>query len=109
VSRYDGRREIVITPGEGIAIITALFSVTDPGDEVMFTDPTYADTISRVRIAGAVPRQAPLRVVDGWWRLDLDGLRAAVTHRTRAIFVNTASFRSVSVASSDEWAAIAEL
>src|SRR5262245_34611899 len=36
---YEGPREIVITPGEGVAMLAALFSVTDPGDEVVLTDP----------------------------------------------------------------------
>jgi N-succinyldiaminopimelate aminotransferase len=106
---YDGRREIVITPGEGVAMLVALYSTTDPGDEVILTDPTYAGMINRVRLVGALPRLAPLRVVDGWWRLDLDGLQAAVTDRTRAIFVNNASFPSGWVASREEWQAIVDL
>lgn len=106
---YDGRREIVITPGEGVAMIVALFCTTDPGDEVVLTDPTYAGMINRVRLVGATPRLVPLRVVDGWWRLDPGALRAAVTDRTRAIFVNNASFPSGWVASPDEWEAIADV
>jgi aspartate/methionine/tyrosine aminotransferase len=106
---YDGPREIVITPGEGIAMLDALFSTTDPGDEVILTDPTYAGMINRVRLVGAVPRLAPLRAEDGWWRLDTDALRAAVTERTRAIFVNNASFPSGWVASREEWQAIVDL
>jgi aspartate/methionine/tyrosine aminotransferase len=106
---YDGRREIVIVPGEGIAMLDALFAVTDPGDEVIVTDPTYAGMINRVRLVGAVPRLAPLRVVDGGWRLDLDALRARVTPRTRAIFINNASFPTGWVASPEEWQAIAEV
>src|SRR2546421_3965547 len=85
---YDGRREIVITCGEGDAMLDALFCLTDPGDEVIVTDPTYAGMINRVRLVGAVPRLVPLRVVDGEWRLDLDALSSAVTARTRAVFVN---------------------
>jgi aspartate/methionine/tyrosine aminotransferase len=107
--RYDGRREIVVTPGEGVAMLDALYCVTDPGDEVILTDPTYAGMINRVRLVGAVPRLVPLRVVDGWWRLDTDALRAAVTDRTRAIFVNNASFPSGWVASREEWDAIAQV
>lgn len=107
--RYDGRREVVIVPGEGVAMLDALYCVADPGDEVILTDPTYAGMINRVRLVGAVPRLVPLRVVDGWWRLDLDALRAAVTDRTRAIFVNNASFPSGWVASREEWEAIADL
>jgi aspartate/methionine/tyrosine aminotransferase len=105
--RYDGRREIVITCGEGDAMLDALFCLTDPGDEVVLTDPTYAGMLNRVRLVGAVPRLVPLHVADGEWRLDLDALRAAVTDRTRVVFINNASFPSGWVASEEELAGIA--
>ena len=105
--RYDGRREIVITSGEGDAMLDALLCLTDPGDEVILTDPTYAGMLNRVRLVGASPRLVPLRVEGGEWRLDLDALREAVTDRTRVVFVNSASFPSGWVASDDEWDAIA--
>jgi len=107
--RYDGRREIVITSGEGDAMLDALFCLTDPGDEVVLTDPTYAGMLNRVRLVGAVPRLVSLRVVKGEWRLDLDELRSAVSGMTRVVFVNNASFPSGWVASGEEWAAIADL
>jgi aspartate/methionine/tyrosine aminotransferase len=106
---YDGRREIVITCGEGDAMVDALFCLTAPGDEVVLTDPTYAGMINRVRLVGAVPRLVPLRVRDGEWRLDLDALASAVTDRTRVVFVNNASFPSGWVASEEELEAIASL
>jgi aspartate/methionine/tyrosine aminotransferase len=107
--RYDGRREIVITCGEGDAMLDALFCLTDPGDEVVLTDPTYAGMLNRVRLVGAVPQVIPLHVADGEWRLDLDALPAAVTERTRVVFLNNASFPSGWVASDEEWDAIASI
>ena len=107
--RYDAQREIVITSGEGTAILDALFCLTDPGDEVVLTDPTYAGMINRVRLVGAVPRLARLVVADGEWRLDLDALRASVTERTRVIFIHSASFPSGWVVSDEEWEAICAL
>jgi aspartate/methionine/tyrosine aminotransferase len=106
---YDGPREIVITAGEGEAMLDALLCLTDPSDEVVVTDPTYAGMINRVRLAGAVPRLAPLRVESGEWRLDLDALAAATGERTRVVFVNNASFPTGWVASAEEWDAIASL
>jgi aspartate/methionine/tyrosine aminotransferase len=106
--RYDPR-EIVITSGEGDAMLDALFCLTDPGDEVVLTDPTYAGMINRVRLVGAVPRLVPLHVDGGEWRLDLDALAAAVTERTRVVFINNASFPSGWVATDAEWEAIAAL
>jgi aspartate/methionine/tyrosine aminotransferase len=107
--RYDGPREIVITCGEGDAMLDALFCVTDPGDEVVLTDPTYAGMLNRVRLVGAVPTLVPLHVDRGRWRLDVDALDAAITPRTRAVFINNASFPTGWVATDDEWAAIASL
>ncbi len=107
--RYDGPREIVITSGEGDAMLDALFCLTDPGDEVILTDPTYAGMLNRVRLVGAVPRLVPLEARDGEWRLDLDALAAAAGDRTRVVFVNNASFPSGWVASAEEWDAIAAL
>src|SRR6266513_681534 len=49
--------------GEGDAMLDALFCLTDPGDEVVLTDPTYAGMLNRVRLVGAVPRLVPLHVV----------------------------------------------
>jgi aspartate/methionine/tyrosine aminotransferase len=107
--RYDGRREIVITCGEGDAMLDALFCLTDPGDEVILTDPTYAGMLNRVRLVGAVPRLVPLHVANGEWRLDLDALAVAVTDRTRVVFLNNASFPSGWVASEEEWDAVASV
>lgn len=106
---YDPRREVVITCGEGEAMLDALLCLTDPGDEVILTDPTYAGMLNRVRLAGAVPRLVALRSSTGGWRLDLDGLRAAVSERTRVVFLNNASFPTGWVASAEEWDAVAAL
>jgi aspartate/methionine/tyrosine aminotransferase len=106
---YDPRREIVITCGEGEAMLDALLCLTDPGDEVILTDPTYAGMLNRVRLAGAAPRLVPLRADTGEWRLDLEALRAAVSPRTRVVFLNNASFPTGWVASAEEWDAVARL
>jgi len=107
--RYDGRREIVITSGEGDAMLDALFCLTDPGDEVVLTDPTYAGMVNRVRLVGAVPHLVPLHVMEGEWRLDLDLLRAAVTDRTRVLFISSPSLPTGWVANDDEWETVASI
>ena len=107
--RYDPGSEVVITATEGTGMLDALLATTDRGDEVVLTDPTYAGMINRVRLAGAVPRFAPCEVVDGEWRLDLDGLRSSVTDRTKALFLQNATFPSGMVFTREEWDAIAEV
>lgn len=88
-------------------MLDALFCLTDPGDEVILTDPTYAGMLNRVRLVGAQPQLVPLQVVEGEWRLDIAALQTTVTDRTRVIFLNNASFPSGWVANAEELEAIA--
>ena len=106
--RYDPRRETVITCGEGEAMLDALLCLTDPGDEVILTDPTYAGMLNRVRLAGAVPR-VPMHSDRNGWRMDLDALSAAATDRTRVVFLNNASFPTGWVGTDAEWEAVTKL
>jgi aspartate/methionine/tyrosine aminotransferase len=104
--QYDPYSEIVITDGDGSAILNALLALTDPGDEVIVTDPTYAGMLQRVRLVGAVPRSVPLRGDESGWRLDLDALHAVVSDRTRVLFLMTPSIPSGWVANGEEWTAL---
>ena len=106
---YDPYAEIVITQGEGDNMLNALLALTDPGDEVILSDPTYAGMLQRVRLVGASPRLVPLRGDASGWRLDVDALRAAVTDRTRVLFVMNPSMPTGWVANDEEWAAIAAI
>jgi aspartate/methionine/tyrosine aminotransferase len=106
---YDPLSEIVITTSEGSGLLDALLATTDPGDEVILTDPTYAGMINRARLAGAVPRFAACRPVDGHWRLDLTSLADAVSDRTKALFLQNPTFPSGMVFNEQEWEAITTL
>jgi aspartate/methionine/tyrosine aminotransferase len=105
--QYDPYSEIVITQGEGDNLLDALLALTDPGDEVVLTDPTYAGMLQRVRLVGAVPRLVPLRSDASGWRLELDALRAAISEHTRVLFIMNPSMPTGWVANDEEWEAIA--
>ena len=106
---YDPESEVLITGGDGDGLLDALLALTDPGDEVVLTDPTYAGMLNRVILTGAVPRLAPARVRDGEWRLDLDALRSAVGPNTRALFLQNPTFPSGQLFDATEWNEIAAL
>jgi aspartate/methionine/tyrosine aminotransferase len=106
---YDPHREVVITAGGTEGMLDALLAITDPGDEVILTDPTYAGMINRVRLAGGVPRLVPFVQGIGEWRLDLDALRAAASARTRVVFLMNPSMPSGAVLDRTEWEAVAQL
>ena len=84
-------------------MMDALFATTDPGDEVIVTDPTYAGMLNRVRIVAAVPRLIPLQPEQGEWRLDVDALAAAVGDRSRAVFVANPGMPTGNHLNDEEW------
>ena len=107
--RYDPYSEIAITTSDGSGMVDALLATTDPDDEIILTDPTYAGMINRVRLTGGIPRFAECRVIDGQWRLDIESLRAAVTGKTKALFLQNPTFPSGMVLNEEEWQAIVDL
>jgi len=107
--RYDPAREVVITGSDGDAMLNSLFVTTDPGDEVIVTDPTYAGMLNRVRLVGAVPRLVPLVPEAAGWRLDLDALRAAAGPATKAVFLMNPSLPTGCALTEEEWDAVAEV
>ena len=107
--RYDPYSEIVITTSDGTSMLDSLLATTDPGDEVILTDPTYAGMINRVRLVGAIPRFAECRVENGQWRLDIGSLRAAVTDKSKALFLQNPTFPTGMVLNQEEWQAIIDL
>jgi aspartate/methionine/tyrosine aminotransferase len=101
--------EVLITCGATEAMLDVLLAVMDPGDEVILSDPTYAGMVNRVRLAGAVPRFVPFTEANNEWRLDLDGLRAAVSDHTRALFLMNPSMPTGAVLNQDEWEVVAQV
>ena len=100
---------VVLSCGATEAMLNVLLATTDPGDEVVLTDPTYAGMIQRVRLAGAVPRLVPFEREGSSWRLDLKALKLSIRNHTRALFIMNPSMPSGAVLSYEEWQAIAEL
>jgi aspartate/methionine/tyrosine aminotransferase len=117
VARHVGRLsaqqysadEVCITCGGTEGVIDALFATTDPGDEVVLTDPTYAGLVNRVRLSGGVPRFAPLIGDDDGFRLGVEQLSTACTERTRALMLMSPSMPSGCVFTRADWEAIARL
>ncbi len=100
---------VVITCGGTEAMFDALLALTDPGDEVVLTDPTYAGMTYRVKLAGAVPKLVPYVLEANAWRLDLDALKRSVNERTRVLFLMNPSMPSGALLNRDEWEAIATI
>ena len=84
--RYDPDSEVMITAGATQAIMTAVFALVHPGDEVIVLEPVYDSYIPSIELAGA---RAVLVPMTNQYRVDWNRVAAAVTPKTRAIMVNS--------------------
>ena len=79
----DPMTEVGITAGAMEALLAAFLTVVERDDEVIVPDPTYEPHLEQILLAEGVPVFVPLNKAG--WGLDLDGVEAAVTERTKAI------------------------
>lgn len=79
--------DIAMTPGAFGAIATAMGTLVDIGDEVLYSDPPWFFYESMILAAGATPVSVPVRSDD--YDLDLDRIASAITEKTRLVLVNT--------------------
>ncbi|MBB3771241.1 aspartate/methionine/tyrosine aminotransferase [Angulomicrobium tetraedrale] len=82
----DPEAEVMITSGATEAIAGALFSLIEPGDEVVLFQPLYDAYLPLVRRAGGVPKL--VRLVPPHWRLTEEALAQAFSPRTRLVLFN---------------------
>jgi methionine transaminase len=85
--RYDPDTEITVTSGGTEAIFDAVAAVLHPGDEAIVLEPCYDSYVPAIELSGGIPVVVPLTFPD--YAIDWDAVRAAVTAKTRLIFVNT--------------------
>jgi methionine aminotransferase len=84
---YNVNTEITVTAGATQGIITAIFAVVHPGDEVIVLEPCYDSYVPNIQLAGGVVVRVPL--TPGTFRPDFDKISAAMTPKTRAILINS--------------------
>ena len=76
--------QILVTVGAIEGISAAVMAVIDPGDEVILPSPTYSTHIRIVTMASGKPVLVPTNEENGF-TLDIEGIKNAITPRTKAI------------------------
>ncbi|HID19605.1 MAG TPA: pyridoxal phosphate-dependent aminotransferase [Methanophagales archaeon] len=76
--------QILVTVGAIEGLSSAITAVVDPGDEVILPSPTYSTHIQQAIIATGIPILVPTIEEEGFI-LNIEGIRKAVTPRTKAI------------------------
>ena len=83
--------DITVTGSGMQAIKLAIEAVSAPGDEVLYLSPSWPNLPAAFAISGGKPVPVVMDVEDGRWSVDMERFEAAVTPRTRALFINTPS------------------
>jgi N-succinyldiaminopimelate aminotransferase len=108
-TEYDPETEVLVTVGATEGIASALLGLVEPGSDVLLIEPFFDCYSPAIAMAGCERRAVPL-VQDGrGFSIDVDGLRKAVTPKTKALIVNSPHNPTGMVASDDELKALAQL
>ncbi len=81
------RKHIVATTGGVGAVMLAMMTVVNPGDEVILPDPCYTCYEGQILSMGGVPVRVPMYEENGFV-FSAEDLEAAVTDKTKAIVMN---------------------
>src|ERR1700704_1861919 len=106
--RYDPATELLITVGASEAVDLALRATCDPGDEVIVHEPSYVSYVPAVTFSGGVVRHVAPRLADDF-ALDPAAVEAAVTPRTKALFLGYPCNPTGAVLPDDVQDALAEI
>ena len=107
--QYDWNSQCIISAGGCNGILNTLLALLEPGDEVILNDPIYVGLLNRVRLAGGVPKLAPLIPGPKGWTLDRDALKKTASPRARIVLMVNPSFPTGAYLTPDDWEAVAEV
>lgn len=104
----DPESQIMVSCGATEAIQMALFTLVDPGDEVIVVTPAWPNYFGQVGMCGAVLKTVAARE-ENCFVPDPDDIKAAITNRTKAIILNSPSNPTGAVIDRETCRALAEL
>ena len=96
--------------GSGMqAIKLSIEATLKAGDEAIFLTPAWPNFDGALGVSGGKPVPVKLAFANGRWALDIDALAAAVTPKTKVLFINTPSNPTGWTATHDDLKAILAL
>jgi len=86
--KVPGPDAVVVTNGAMHGLYMLFQALLEPGDEVIVPDPMWNEVCDNIILAGGIP--VPVRLcAEAAYQYDPEAIEAAITAKTRAIFVNT--------------------
>ena len=99
---------VIITIGSSPALLLAMLTVLDPGDEILITDPHYACYPQIINVARGVAKKIPVYESDGY-QVDSAEIRKKIGKKTKAILVNSPANPTGAVMNTDVFRELSEM
>ena len=100
--------EVVIVPGGKPIMFYTMLMLINPGDEVVYPNPSFPIYESCIRFAGGVPVPVPLSG-DNDFRYDIDYFKTLITPKTKLVLINNPSNPTGGVLEKEDILAIADI
>lgn len=84
---YDSRSQCIVTVGVSEAVDLVIRAITEPGDEIIYSEPCYVSYPAEIKMAHGVPVPVTTRK-ENQFALDPKDVEAKITPRTKAILIN---------------------
>ncbi|MBE6369327.1 MAG: aminotransferase class I/II-fold pyridoxal phosphate-dependent enzyme [Lentisphaerae bacterium] len=105
---YDPMSECLVTIGVSEALDLAMRALINPGDEVIYTSPSFVSYPAEVLMARGVPVPLPTKDVDNF-SVNPDDLRKLITPRSKVLLLNFPCNPTGAVANEDVLREIASI
>ncbi len=83
---YNPSSEILVTVGVSEALYLAMCALLNPGDEIIFPEPSFVSYVPSAMMVGATPVTVPTSA-DTNFQLTAEAIEAAITERTKVLFI----------------------
>jgi len=101
-------QNVVVTPGGKPVLFFPLLALLEPGDEVLYPNPSFPIYESVIRYCGATPVPLPL-IEERGFSIDLDMLAQKLSPRTKLLMINSPQNPTGGVIPEEDIRAIADL
>ena len=106
--KADPAKEIIVTAGSTSAIMTALMTVLDPGDEIIIPEPMYLFYPDWGEFLGAKAVALPMSQESGY-QITESALRECLTPNSKVIFLNSPHNPTGAILDNDSLNAVAKV
>lgn len=100
--------EVIVVPGGKPIMFYTMLMLVDPGDEVIYPNPSFPIYESCINFAGGVPVPLPLTEQNGF-AVDVEALRRLITPKTKLLILNNPSNPTGGVSGKEDILAIADI